>query len=127
MLLGISLPLQLTRIVLLTLCFALLSLLLAGCDSSARGSHDEEIALESDAERTLRLYNQSCIACHGSGAAEAPLSFNANAWAEHLEKGIDTLIEHTRNGYNSMPPRGLCIDCDDADFRALILYMATPH
>jgi cytochrome c5 len=27
---------------------------------------------------------------------------------------------------NAMPPRGMCNDCTDADYKALITYMSTP-
>jgi len=71
-------------------------------------------------------YNKSCIACHSSGAAGAPKAFNAEAWAPRLEKGMDALLKSTMNGLNAMPPKGLCFDCSEADFKALINYMSTP-
>jgi cytochrome c5 len=70
-------------------------------------------------------YNQACIACHASGAAGAPKFGNAADWAPRLAKGIDKLLVSTKNGLNAMPPKGLCMNCSDADFKALIQYMST--
>lgn len=70
-------------------------------------------------------YNKACIACHASGAAGAPKFGNAAAWAPRLAKGIDKLLVSTKNGLNAMPPKGLCMDCSDADYKALIQYMST--
>ena len=69
-------------------------------------------------------YNKSCVFCHGSGAAGAPKTGDQAAWAPRLEKGMDTLLEHTRSGIGAMPPRGMCADCSDDEFRALIEYMS---
>ncbi len=72
----------------------------------------------------LSIYRRACISCHLSGAAGAPKSHDVSAWAGRLSKGMDVLVENTRNGLNAMPPRGLCPDCSDAQYRDLILYMS---
>jgi len=71
-------------------------------------------------------YASSCFACHMSGAAGAPKTGDAEAWAPRLEKGMDTLIASVRNGLGGMPPTGLCADCTDEELTALIEFMATP-
>ncbi|MBZ2188762.1 c-type cytochrome [Alcanivorax sp. JB21] len=68
-------------------------------------------------------YNSSCVFCHASGAAGAPKTGDEAAWAPRLEKGMETLVKHTREGLNAMPPRGMCGDCSDDEYRALIEYM----
>ena len=70
-------------------------------------------------------YNKSCIACHASGAAGAPKFGVAADWAPRLAKGTDKLLASIKNGFNAMPPKGLCMDCSDADYKALIQYMST--
>lgn len=77
-------------------------------------------------EATITSYNRSCIACHASGVAGAPRSFKADDWAPRLAKGMPTLLEHTINGFNAMPAKGLCPTCSEEDFEALINYMSTP-
>lgn len=70
-------------------------------------------------------YNKSCVICHASGAANAPKTGDAAAWKPHLAKGEEKLLASIKNGFNAMPPKGMCGDCSDADYRALIHYMAT--
>ncbi|MDG9925073.1 MULTISPECIES: c-type cytochrome [unclassified Pseudomonas] len=71
-----------------------------------------------------QLYGASCKQCHANPAAGAPLTGDAAAWAPRLEKGIDTLLDHSINGFQGMPPLGLCMQCSEPDFRALIEFMA---
>jgi len=73
---------------------------------------------------TKSLYIQSCYSCHGTGAAGAPRTGNSGDWAPRLAKGMDTLLDHTINGFNGMPPLGMCMDCGEEEFVALINFMA---
>ncbi|MDX1802505.1 MAG: c-type cytochrome [Alcanivorax sp.] len=70
-------------------------------------------------------YNSSCTYCHGSGAAGAPVTHNQAQWKPRLEKGMDTLLKHTKEGFNAMPPKGMCNNCSDEEFRALIKFMSS--
>jgi cytochrome c5 len=72
-------------------------------------------------------YKQTCGLCHASGAANAPKTANAADWAPRLEKGMDALIMSVEKGLNAMPPKGMCMDCSDEDFKALIVYMSTAN
>ena len=69
-------------------------------------------------------YNSSCTFCHAAGAAGAPKSHDEAAWKPRMEKGMDTLVKHVREGFNAMPPGGMCPDCSDEELRALIEYMS---
>ncbi|MEQ1439254.1 c-type cytochrome [Fontimonas sp. SYSU GA230001] len=71
-----------------------------------------------------RLYEQTCKACHGVPGTGAPLAGDAAAWAPRVAQGLDTLLDHTINGYKGMPPLGSCGDCSEDEFRALIRHMA---
>ena len=68
-------------------------------------------------------YNKTCAICHGSGVANAPKFGDAAQWEPRLAKGSDALINSVKNGLNAMPPKGMCMDCSDADYKALIDYM----
>jgi cytochrome c5 len=57
-------------------------------------------------------------------ATGAPLTGDKSAWAARLEKGMNTLVDNTVNGFGGMPPYGLCMDCDADQFEALIRFMA---
>lgn len=71
-------------------------------------------------------YQASCFACHSTGAAGAPKTGDAAAWEPRLAKGMDALVESVKKGMGAMPPTGLCADCTDEQYRALIEYMAAP-
>ena len=68
-------------------------------------------------------YQMNCFACHGTGAAGAPLLGEAEVWEETLVKGMEAVMVNVINGLNAMPARGLCASCSDDDLRALIDYM----
>ena len=71
------------------------------------------------------IYDKHCFACHATGVSDAPL-VGADTWQPRLDKGMDVLLENTRNGFNvTMPPMGTCMDCTDEEFKASIEYMVT--
>ncbi len=43
-----------------------------------------------------------------------------------MAQGMPTLLLHVKNGFNAMPPKAMCVDCTDADYTALIEFMAAP-
>ena len=70
-------------------------------------------------------YNKSCAICHASGAANAPKTGDVEAWKPRLAKGADAMVASVNKGLNAMPPKGMCFDCSDADYKALIDFMST--
>lgn len=70
-------------------------------------------------------YDKSCMFCHASGAAGAPKIGDAVAWKPRLALGMDALMLSVKNGKNAMPAKGMCNDCTDADYKALIQYNVT--
>lgn len=77
-----------------------------------------------NARDAQELYNKSCIACHASGAAGAPKTGDVAAWTPRLAKGMDKMVASAKTGINAMPPKGMCMDCTDAEFKALIQFMS---
>ncbi len=69
-------------------------------------------------------YNRSCGVCHASGAANAPKTGDAASWEPRMAKGMDVLVQSVQNGLGAMPPKGMCFDCSDEEYIALIEYMA---
>lgn len=69
------------------------------------------------------VYTANCSACHGTGAAGAPIKGNAEQWASHVAKGRDTLITHALEGFNAMPARGACGNCSDEEITNAVDYM----
>ena len=49
------------------------------------------------------VYTGVCAACHANGTLGAPEFGNESAWAERAQKGMETLIDHSLNGFNQMP------------------------
>jgi len=69
-------------------------------------------------------YSQSCAVCHNSGVAGAPKKGDSKAWSQRLATGEDTLLASVTNGLGAMPATGMCGDCTDEQFKALIQYMS---
>ena len=84
------------------------------------------VAAGAIADPVTDKYNKTCAVCHASGAANAPKTGDAAAWEPRLAKGMDAMVQSVANGLNAMPPKGMCFDCSDEDYKALIEYMAAP-
>jgi len=134
----------------LVLIFVVTSLLLWGCSSSDEGltltaSQEQQIAeriapaghsvmegqvvvaspaMSSGAGRAGDdIYNTSCMACHNSGVAGAPMYGDVSAWATRLEQGIETVYANAINGIRAMPARGTCMTCSDDEVKSAIDYI----
>lgn len=75
------------------------------------------------------VFNGTCMACHGTGAAGAPKVGDKAAWKPRFAQGMDTLLNHAINGFQGktgmMPPKGTCADCSDEELRGAIAHMLT--
>lgn len=70
-----------------------------------------------------KIYDGHCAVCHGTGAAGAPKYGDIAAWVPRIKQGMDVLFQHAINGYNSMPPKGTCMSCSDAEIKAAVQYL----
>jgi cytochrome c5 len=70
-----------------------------------------------------KVYESTCIACHGTGVANAPKFGDKKAWAPHLMHGTEHLYENALKGLGAMPPRGGNLTLSDADVKAAVDYM----
>ncbi len=71
------------------------------------------------------VYDAVCMACHTTGAAGAPVIGDASAWAPRIEQGLETLFNHSINGFNAMPAKGGCVNCPDEEIQAAVEYMVS--
>lgn len=71
-----------------------------------------------------QTYDRSCGICHSRAGTGAPRAGDMEAWQPRLAVGLPTLLDRTLEGYKTMPPMGLCMDCSRDDFTQLIAYMA---
>jgi len=94
-------------------------------DAAATPTSDADATPAAEPMTSEQMFQAKCFSCHGTGAAGAPKVGDAEAWAPHIAKGMDALLANTTNGLNAMPPKGLCMDCSEADLKALIEYMVT--
>lgn len=69
------------------------------------------------------VYTSKCAACHATGAANAPKFKDNAAWAPRLAKGLETLYTNAIKGINTMPAKGLCMDCSEDEIKASVDYM----
>lgn len=72
------------------------------------------------------IYNQACMACHMTGAAGAPIRGDGSAWAERMDKGMETLYDHALNGFNAMPARGGHMNLSDEEVQVAVDYLVEP-
>lgn len=70
-----------------------------------------------------QVYNGACSACHGAGVAGAPKLGDKAAWAPRIKTGEAALMNSLMNGKNAMPAKGMCMDCSDDEFKAVLAYM----
>jgi cytochrome c5 len=65
----------------------------------------------------------SCAACHASGVLSAPITGDADQWADRIAKGAETLYSNAINGINAMPARGGNSALSDDNVKAIVDYM----
>ena len=95
--------------------------------SADNSQQQVQLAQLTDGFDVEATYMMSCFACHSTGAAGAPKvgPGNADAWAPRMEKGMEAVVANAINGLNTMPPKGLCFTCSDADLAAVVEYMVS--
>jgi len=69
------------------------------------------------------VYEQTCVACHGTGVANAPKFGDKAAWAPRAATGKAALMASVKNGKGAMPPKAGNAALTDADISAGIDYM----
>lgn len=95
----------------------------AAAAAAPAGDASAEAAPAATADAGKATYDTACFACHGTGAAGAPILGNKDAWAPRVGKGIDTLYSHAINGFNAMPPKGGAMSLTDEQVKAVVDYM----
>jgi cytochrome c5 len=70
-----------------------------------------------------KVYDATCMVCHGTGVAGAPKLGDKGAWAPRAAAGEDTMVKHAIDGIRAMPPRGGNANLSDAQVRAAVEHM----
>jgi cytochrome c5 len=86
------------------------------------------IAVASGAQASgEQVFQQTCAACHTTGAAGAPKVGDKAAWKDRVAKGKDTLYKHALHGFKGdkgfMPPKGGRADLSDDAVKSAVDYM----
>jgi cytochrome c5 len=71
------------------------------------------------------IYEQTCTACHATGAAGAPKAGDKAAWAPRLKTGMNALYNSVLNGKGAMPPKGGNASLSDAEVKAAADYLTS--
>jgi cytochrome c5 len=73
-----------------------------------------------------KVFDSTCIACHGAGIAGAPKMGDKAAWAPRVKQGAPVLYTHAIQGFQGkagvMPPKGGAAVSDD-EVKAAVDYM----
>jgi len=72
-----------------------------------------------------KIYEGTCVACHGTGVAGAPKFGDKAAWAPRIATGMDTLLNVALNGKGAMPPKGGNASLSKDEVHAAIEYMVS--
>lgn len=79
-----------------------------------------------DLAKGKQIYSNICIACHLAGmSSAAPKIGNRRDWAERINQGMETLFEHSLNGFNDMPPRGGKPNLSNQEVKDAVAYMVS--
>ena len=69
------------------------------------------------------IYESTCVACHGTGAAGAPKLGDKAAWAPRIATGAAALHGSALKGKGVMPAKGGNAALSDADVIAAVDFM----
>ena len=80
-------------------------------------------AAANDGKPGDEVYSSGCVACHATGAANAPKLTDKAAWETRAATGIAALKQSVINGKGAMPPRAGLTSLSDADIENAIRHM----
>ena len=70
-----------------------------------------------------KVYNSVCMACHTTGAANAPKLGDKAAWAKYLGKSMNEVYSGAIKGRGGMPAKGGRADLTDEQVKAAVDYL----
>jgi len=71
------------------------------------------------------VYDATCMACHATGAANAPKIGDKAAWAPRVKSGVAALVKSALAGKGLMPPKGGNASLSEAELRAAVEYLVS--
>src|SRR6266702_5851409 len=88
--------------------------------ANAAGAKFKEPAAPADGRK---VYESTCMGCHGAGVANAPKFGDKKAWAMHLMHSTEHVYENALKGKGAMPPKGGNLTLSEAEVKAAVDYM----
>lgn len=87
-------------------------------NAGAASHHPQEFlksiaGADNEGEQIVQHYCANCHAVKPIIKLGAPRIGVSPDWAPRIKQGMDTLFQHTDEGFNAMPPRGGCFECTD--------------
>lgn len=70
------------------------------------------------------VFDAVCMACHATGALNAPKVGDNAAWAPRIKEGLETISADAIKGIRQMPARGGNPDLTDTEVVRAVVYMA---
>ncbi len=70
-----------------------------------------------------KIFETTCVVCHGAGVAGAPKAGDKAAWAPRLKTGMNALYANALKGKNAMPPKGGNAALSDDEVKAAVDYL----
>ena len=101
-------------------------ILMCACGLSACGSTPQEPVGEITSNGRINgreAYVDFCAGCHETGMLGAPIAGDAAYWKGRSTLWQAVLMEHAKQGYYDMPPKGGRPDVSDARIDAATEYM----
>ncbi len=71
-----------------------------------------------------KVYNYTCIVCHGNGLLHAPPKGDKQRWAKLIKEGLDEIVPAALHGERAMPPKGNNPNLSDMEVARAVVYMA---
>src|SRR5690606_8817693 len=97
----------------------------AAAAAPAAGDAAADAAAGVDLAKGKQIYDTTCMACHMTGAANAPKMGDKARWEPLIAEGMDKMVEIAIKGKGAMPPKGGRLDLSDDDIRATVAYMVS--
>ncbi|OOS23143.1 c-type cytochrome [Moraxella pluranimalium] len=87
-------------------------------DTTAKAEMVKPASLEVGKAR----YEATCKVCHDQGMLDAPKLSDKAGWAKRAEQGVETLYQHSAQGFNKMPAQASA-EVSEAEVYAAVDYM----
>lgn len=95
----------------------------APAPAATAAAADSGTQVASAAKSGESVYNTACMACHATGAANAPKLDDKAAWEPRAAQGLAGLVSSVVNGKGAMPAKAGNPTLTEADIEAAVKFM----